>query len=109
VNLINLTGHDVTIIDENGKSRTYPSSGHLRVSSRTEPIDKIRNHGLTITLLEITEEYLDLPAEKDGTMYIVSGVTAARARRNDLVTPSRIARDKDGKVVGCHALARVRC
>lgn len=105
--LVNLTGHDLTLVQWDDLRYTIPSDGQLRVYSNVEPVTMIR-HGVDIPLIEIVEQSLTLPDEVDGTLYVVSGIVAAKANRKDFVVPSRVVRDKLGKPIGCKALARIR-
>lgn len=105
--LVNLTGHDVTLIGWDDEQWTIPSDGQLRVYSNAEPMGMVRGQ-VHVPLLDIVEQRLSMAAEpKPGTLYIVSGIVAAKARRDDFVVPSRVVRDKSGKAIGCRALARV--
>lgn len=106
--LVNLTGHDVTLIAWDDKAWTVPSEGQLRVYSNQEVVGMVRGE-VDIPLLEIVEQRLSINADEvHDTLYVVSGIVAAKARRADFVTPSRVIRDESGKAVGCRALARVK-
>ena len=105
--IVNLTGHDVTFIQWDDEAATIPSDGQMRVYSNAEPVGMIRG-SVHVPLLEIVEQRLSMSApEGDGQLYIVSGIVAAKARRGDFVVPSRVVRDKNGRAVGCRAVARV--
>jgi len=105
--LVNLTGHDVTLIGWDDQAWTIPSVGQLRVYSNAEPMGMARGE-VHVPVLDIVEQRLSIEAEpKPDTLYIVSGIVAAKARRDDFVVPSRVVRDKSGRAIGCRALARV--
>ena len=105
--LVNLTGHRVTAINWDDQVVQIPSSGYLRVESSTNPGEVIQVGGLRIPLIDITEKRVDGPIAEHGTLYIVSGVVAAKAHRDDFIVPSRVERAKNGTVVGCRAFARL--
>ena len=105
--LVNLTGHRVTMINWDDRAEHIPSSGYLRVESSTDPGVVININGLRIPLIEIHERRLEGPASETGVLYIVSGVVAAKAHRDDFIVPSRVERNKHGTVIGCRAFARI--
>jgi hypothetical protein len=106
--LVNLTGHDVTLIQWDDEAAVVPTSGQLRVYSNADAIGMVR-YEVHVPLLEIVEQRLSMAAEEEsGTLYIVSGIVAAKARRSDFVVPSRVVRDRNGRAIGCRALARVK-
>jgi len=105
--LVNLTGHDVTLIQWDDQAATIRADGQMRVYSNAEATGMVRTD-VHIPVLDIVEQRLSMAAEpKDGTLFIVSGIVAAKARRRDFVVPSRVVRDQNGRAVGCRALARV--
>ena len=107
-NVVNLTGHDVTVIQWNNDTYTIPSEGVLRVDSDMNVVGTVNVNGaVEAPLLEIVERYLDEPPEVLGTVYIVSGIVAAKAGRDDFVVPARVVRES-GITVGCRAFARVK-
>lgn len=106
-NLVNLTGHDVTMVGWEDSTWTVPATGQLRVYSNQEVFGIVRGE-VDVPLLNIVEQRLSMAAEiEPGTLYIVSGIVAAKARRRDFVVPSRVVRDGNGRAIGCRALARV--
>ena len=105
--LVNLTGHRVTMINWDDRTEHIPSSGYLRVESSSDPGSVISINGLRMPLIEIHERRLEGPEIKDGTLYVVSGVVAAKSRRTDFIVPSRVERNRHGTVVGCRAFARI--
>lgn len=105
--VVNLTGHEVTLVQWDGKKAVIDDGGYLHVYSDTRLIDSLDLGTVTIPLLEITEQELDLPKDDGDTLFIVSGVVAAKLKRDNFVTPSRVVRER-GVVVGCRALARIK-
>ena len=62
-----------------------------------------------IPLLEVREQQaIGLPPPADGTLYVVSGIVAAFAQRDDVMAPSRVDRKDGGRVTAAHALLRPR-
>lgn len=107
--LVNLTGHDVTLISWDDHKQTIPSEGQMRVYSNQEVVGMVRGDDVHVPLLEIVEQRLSMAAaEQPDMLYIVSGIVAAKARRPDFVVPSRVMRDNNGRAIGCRALARVK-
>lgn len=110
-NIINMTPHDVVIMDENGNTvKVFPSQGVARLSVKTahgKPI--IMDDGTTVpTSYSIFGEVEGLPEEKDDTIYIVSSMIAGRyPQRNDLFIPNESIRDDKGRIIGCKSLGRI--
>ena len=67
----------------------------------------IEINGLRMPLIEIHERSLEGPEPEHGTLYVVSGVVAAKSRRTDFIVPSRVERNRHGTVIGCRAFARI--
>ena len=105
--LVNLTGHRVTMINWDDRTEHIPSSGYLRVESSSDPGEVMLVSGLRMPLIEIREKRLEGPDETEGTLFVVSGVVAAKAQRRDFVVPSRVERNRNGTVIGCRAFARI--
>lgn len=108
--VVNLTGHDITVIQWNNERVTLESDGYLRVDSDMENVSSVRVDGLRIPLLEITERMSPdgLPPPSRNTLYVVSGIVAAKVQRDDFAVPARVTRNSIGTVAGCRAFARVR-
>ena len=106
--VINMTGHGLTLIQWNGEQVELGSAGQLRVFSNVEEVGVVVVGEIEVPLLEIVEQTVRLPSPITDTLYVVSGIVAAKARRPDFVVPSRIVRDSSGRAVGCRALAKVR-
>lgn len=105
MNFINLTPHDVNIVDGDGEEgRTIPATGKVaRVEMTTKKVGEVGDVPITTT---VTGEVVGLPSPNDNEMYIVSRVVAsALPERKDLVFPDQIVRDEDGRVIGCKSLS----
>lgn len=101
--LINLTPHDITILQDGGAEVTIPASGKIaRVAEKAvarEPICGIPTCRMKFG--EVTE----LPDPEDGVFFIVSAlVRMALPGRNDLCSPGRLVRATDGQPIGCATL-----
>lgn len=105
--LINLTPHEITILDTEGKIIRVipPTSPAARVTSREEkrlPIDGVP---FVETIFGKVE---NLPDEEPGVFLIVSQIViAACPGRNDLIRPDTgptCLRDAAGKIVGVRQL-----
>ena len=108
--VINLTPHDIYIIDEHDRRVvTLPSAGIARAESGKTPAEPLVIDGVDIPVFEFA---VGLPAPKSGVGYVVSTITAqaaARAGRTtvDLFTPDGTpVRDANGQIIGVHALAK---
>lgn len=108
--LINLTPHKITIIGNDGKTmcEIAPSGTIARAASVIVDSGTVDGIPVVRTSYGLVE---GLPAPIDGTMYIVSSLTATAARRSgrtieDLLIPGRMVRDEEGVILGCQALSR---
>ena len=112
--VINLTPHDIYIIDEHDRRVvTLPSAGIARAESGKTPAEPLVIDGVDIPVFVV--EFgapIGLPAPKSGVGYVVSTITAqaaARAGRTtvDLFPPDGTpVRDANGQIIGVHALAK---
>jgi hypothetical protein len=91
---VNLTPHEIRLND----GRVFPPAGVVaRVSTSHTPFDE--NGVCAVQFGEI----VGLPAPQDGILYIVSGMVAAAAKRNDVVSPATghpdAKRDERGQII----------
>lgn len=109
-NIINVTPHDVKIVDEAGTVvKVYPASGFaIRLASETKQIGTVDGVPLTTTvygepvLITPEAEQVALPAQEEGKFFIVSAmVKTALSGRTDLLVPAEQVRDDQGRVIGC--------
>jgi hypothetical protein len=102
----NLTGHDITVFDSEGREEVIQSDGYrVRVVSRTKKVGSVTVGAIQVPLLEVEERaMMEVPVGNG--LYIVSGLVAAYADRDDFVVPSRAVRNATGRVLGCRAFAR---
>ena len=104
--LVNLTPHDVNLLDKDNKLlKTYKSQGLVRLKTTTERVGVIEtSDGLIIPINEtIFGDVQGLPAPQRGFMYIVSAmVKQSLPKRDDLLVPDEMVRD-NGVIIGCRA------
>ena len=97
--VVNLTPHSINIV---GGPTFEPSGQVARISSTNENAGELIINGESVPL--ITQEFgevIGLPEEKEGTMFIVSGLIFANSERKDLLVPGEQVRDEQGRVIGC--------
>lgn len=86
---VNLCSHSIEVKDMYGKVRTFdPSGDECRVG--THPKDVTYHDGVEI-FTEVYGDVENLPAAKEGVMYIVSAkvTNALNGSRKDVVSPGR--------------------
>ena len=113
--IVNLTKHTVNIFDEDGNevAAIEPSGLEARIKTKVDtagyrdgvPLFKTKVLGSPYAVDEVGNEE-DMPGQKHGTIYIVSGIFRSNFDREDLYQPGRLLRDNEGKVVGCVGLSR---
>ena len=110
-NLINLTPHTITLVDQNNQViLTVESSAVARVSAQTTTVGSYNVNGVEVPRTHtVYGEVEGLPAPTPGTVYIVSGmIVSALAsqgiRRDDVVVSGLQVRDEQGRVIGCRSL-----
>lgn len=106
--LINLTPHDITIVQEGKPSITIPASGQVaRVAETIKPVGLIDTpEGEVVLRHHYYGEIEGLPEPQPDTMFIVSLLVAQAAPyRTDVVSPSGLVRDTQGCPIGCEGLA----
>lgn len=105
--IINLTPHAVTVLREGAEPIEYPPSGKVaRCATQRQVIGSL--NGIPINRTKFGE-VSGVPEPAPGVYYIVSAMVAqALPQRNDLLIPDDTVRDKEGRIIGCRAFARVR-
>lgn len=103
--MVNLTPHTIRFIDSNGEViHEVPSSGIARAEQRRIPICTI--NGIAVNKTEYGE-VIGLPEPVEGTIYIVSVLTAQAARgRSDVYIVDDLVRDSAGRIIGCRGLTQ---
>jgi hypothetical protein len=102
--IINLTPHDLTIVTPAG-NRTLPKSGSVA------RVETVRAAGPEVdgipTSVTSFGPVTGLPEPTPDTIYVVSGMVAARfGDRADVFAPGELVRDDGGNVIGCRGLSR---
>jgi hypothetical protein len=104
--MINLTPHDLYIVDADGNHKaTVPPSGTVaRVAVRRVEVGDIDGIPLYKAVYGSPE---GLPEPASNTIYIVSGLfRAAVPERGDVWQPGELLRNEAGQVIGCVGLQR---
>lgn len=101
---VNLTTQDVTLVREGHESIVFPKSGIVaRVSPQVEPSTRLSRSGISKLLNYHTVTFGDienLPNFINGVTYIVSSLVFDATCRDELVTPSEVAKNASGQVEG---------
>lgn len=110
-NIINLTPHEISIVNEEGNViKIFESAGVARAAQNDVQIGMLEG----IPIIETTfGEPVDLPEYSQGTYYIVSALTAKAASLSgrstrDLLLTGKTVRNSDGQIIGCQALAKYK-
>jgi len=104
--IINLTKHDVNIIEDGKELISFPKcEGEIpRVSIEDNLVSSI--NGIDIFNVEFGE-VKNLPKPKAGHYFIVSRmVLEAVEKRNDLIFPHGLVRNDDGQIIGARGFAK---
>jgi hypothetical protein len=113
VEIINLTGHSIVLTSDTDLVVLQGDQprAHISSTSITERRLRVRDRGLIVPVLSITEqEIVDLPSSVDGVVYVTSGIVAAVANqqgRKDVLSPGRTVRSRNGRVESARALIRI--
>lgn len=103
--LVNLTPHEVNIINDDNIIHIPPSGIVARCQQFEETVGEI--DGIRVTHVSIGSP-IDLPPAQEGVTYIVSHIVLQNAgERNDLVKPGTLVRNAAGDIIGCHELCRL--
>ena len=102
MNIINLTPHAITYINNNGEKQVFEASGSVaRVEQFLFSIPGCGEYNLKTTVPSCT---VGVPKKDQDTVYIVSAmVREAEPNRDDLWSPTSFIRDENGNIVGCEA------
>lgn len=108
--LINLTPHDINIVEENGSIiMTLPRTDVVaRVEQKLTSVNEI--NGISIKE-SCWGDIVGLPGPEENVFYIVSALVANAAkeqgRTKDILCPCDFVRDGEGRVIGAKALMHV--
>lgn len=103
IDIINLTPHSIEYLKADGKILKFPSKGQARV--RTQDYRSICLGDIRFVNYDSEPSVEGLPEPSHGKLYIVSTVvqTALKNRRDDLLSPCMIEKDRDGNILCCRA------
>lgn len=104
---INLTPHDITIVNENGEVvKTITASGTIaRLKTETITTGYLDDIPVTKTVFGKVE---NLPSPQENTVFIVSSLIAqAVPERTDIFIPNESVRNDKGRIVGCRSLGKI--
>ncbi|PZS33524.1 MAG: hypothetical protein DLM58_07490 [Pseudonocardiales bacterium] len=104
--LVNLTPHHVAV-GTGLAAVSFPPDGlsaRLEIAEYASVVVATAATPVSAVDCSYTGVVVDLPVAVDGTGFIVSQVTAARASRADLYFPLGEIRDSAGRIVGCRTL-----
>ena len=102
--IVNLTGHDINVVKDDGSIMTIKSSGIIRLNATEKKVGQIGD----IPILELSFGAPDwVPERQDGTIYIVSKITCEAMRdRDDFYIVASLVKNEDGSVRGVKGLAQ---
>lgn len=112
ITYLNLTPHALYVKTVDGEYITIPpdAEGPARVIYDRLPPEQttIQGHEISVAVAGSPREIIGLPEPEEGVVLIVAKAVgdAAPASRGDLMSPGRLLRDEDGKVIGCDGLTR---
>lgn len=105
--IINLTPHSITFVDTTGNTilTVEPSGQVARCAVNREKVGDINGIPVNKSRFGNVE---NLPEPQEGTIYIVSALTAqAVPEREDVFITDDAVRDEQGRIIGCRALAHI--
>ena len=109
---VNLTPHALSVRTLGGSTLVLPPSpnGAARVIYDRLPPEQvsIAGHEIAVSVAGSPREIIGLPEPEGDVILIVAKAVAdaAPASRGDLMSPGRLLRDADGRVIGCDGLTR---
>ena len=105
--IINCTPHTITFLDGNNSvlSTVEPSGVVARAAQTRDRVSEV--NGIPVNQCSYGE-VTGLPDPQDGTIYLVSALTAQACRnRDDVFITDDAVRDDAGRIIGCRAIARI--
>jgi hypothetical protein len=114
MNIVNLTPHDITIMNEEGETvRVVLASGNVarldsdkEIVNRRDGIDFYHtSYGIPVCL-NSSGKSVQFPEQKRNTIYVVSGLFRSGYSRPDLWQPGELLRDEEGRPTGCIGLSQ---
>lgn len=105
--IINLTPHAINFLREDNSvlATIVPSGTIARASQTREAVGEV--NGIVVNQCSYGS-VTGLPDPQDGTIYLVSALTAqACPERSDVFITDDAVRDENGRIIGCRAIARI--
>lgn len=105
--IINLTPHAITFLDGNNSvlATIEPSGTIARASQTRDRVSEV--NGIPVNQCSYGA-VTGLPVPQDGTIYLVSALTAqACPERSDVYIVDDAVRDENGRIIGCRAIAHI--
>ena len=105
--IINLTPHAITFLDGNNSvlATIEPSGVVARASQTRERVSEV--NGIPVNQCSYGA-VIGLPDPQDGTIYLVSALTAQACRnRSDVFIVDDAVRNESGQIIGCRAIAHI--
>lgn len=104
-NMVNLTAHPLTIIQEDGVAVIVPPSGRVaRINMMRRKVDYL----MGVPVYEVDQVGSEgIPDPEPGTVFVVSQlIQSAFPGRTDLLVPDQTLKRKDRTVIGARAFTR---
>ncbi len=107
--LVNLTPHEINLVNGGDVVTIKPSGVVARVSVTRQQIGTIESCDIVFPINKnVFGDVTDLPDAQTDTLFIVSAIVAnACPNRDDLVIVDDAVRNDSGQIVGAKALAKV--
>lgn len=109
--IVNMTTHTVDVLDKNKKViiSIKPSGGSIRLGKTVTQVTTLncfnnKNNMNGIPITKTIYSSATLPKQEEGVFYIVSQMIKNSVNRNDLLVPTQIKRDNQGRILGCMSL-----
>lgn len=117
LNILNLTPHKIVVYSQDEEQillTIEPQKNEegkplfLRAEVNQEPLPPLNGFPVHLNSYGVVE---GMPDPKEGTVYVVSQITAtalkAAGRADDVYIVDKTVRDSDGRIVGCKGFAKV--
>jgi hypothetical protein len=106
--VVNLTGHRIDILREDGTIATvWPAPEVVRAELDFGLVDVVEGIGVFV---QLTTCDTTLPPPVEGTVYVVSAYTKMHflnEDRPDVLCPGQVRRDAAGRVIACRGLQQM--
>lgn len=86
MNIVNLTPHDVLVVDDDNRVLMNIPSSDLVARLKTQPVNVGRINGVPLVKHKCIS-FINLPVPDPGTMFLVSSLIQQFSSRGDLIAP----------------------